>query len=144
EFNWIPEVGDKPLVADMSSTILSRPLDVSRFGLFYAGAQKNIGPSGLVVVIIREDLLGKAHSKCPTMLVYGVADDNRTMYYTPQACDCYMSGMIFQWLREEGGLEAMQRINEAKQSKLYAAIDASELYTNPINVADRSWMNVPF
>lgn len=144
EFNWIPEVGDKPLVADMSSTILSRPLDVSRFGLIYAGAQKNIGPSGLVVVIIREDLLGKAHSKCPTMLDYSVAAANGSMYNTPPTFAWYLSGLIFQWLREQGGLEAMQRINDAKQRKLYAAIDASGLYTNPINVADRSWMNVPF
>ena len=144
EFNWIPEVGDKPLVADMSSDILSRPVDISRFGLIYAGAQKNIGPSGLVVVIVREDLLGKAHSKCPTMLDYAVAAQNGSMYNTPPTFAWYLSGLVFKWLKEQGGVEGMARINDAKQRKLYAAIDASELYTNPINVADRSWMNVPF
>ena len=144
QFNWVPEVGDKPLVADMSSDILSRPVDVSRFGLIYAGAQKNIGPSGLVVVIVREDLLGKAHSKCPTMLDYNVAAQNGSMYNTPPTFAWYLSGLVFQWLKEQGGLEAMARANDAKQRKLYAAIDASGLYSNPINLADRSWMNVPF
>ncbi|WP_304638782.1 3-phosphoserine/phosphohydroxythreonine transaminase [Pseudomonas sp.] len=144
EFNWIPEVGDKPLVADMSSTILSRPLDVSRFGLIYAGAQKNIGPSGLVVVIVREDLLGQARSACPTMLDYSVAAKNGSMYNTPPTFAWYLSGLIFQWLKEQGGLEAMETVNRRKQQKLYAAIDASALYTNPINPADRSWMNIPF
>ncbi len=144
EFNWIPEVGDKPLVADMSSTILSRPLDVSRFGLIYAGAQKNIGPSGLVVVIVREDLLGQARSACPTMLDYSVAARNGSMYNTPPTFAWYLSGLIFQWLKEQGGLEAMEAVNRRKQQKLYAAIDASALYTNPINPADRSWMNIPF
>lgn len=144
EFNWIPEVGDKPLVADMSSTILSRPLDVSRFGLIYAGAQKNIGPSGLVVVIAREDLLGNARSACPTMLDYSVAAKNGSMYNTPPTFAWYLSGLIFQWLKEQGGLEAMEAVNRRKQQKLYAAIDASGLYANPINPADRSWMNIPF
>lgn len=144
EFNWIPEVGDKPLVADMSSTILSRPLDVSRFGLIYAGAQKNIGPSGLVVVIVREDLLGQARSACPTMLDYSVAAKNGSMYNTPPTFAWYLSGLIFQWIKEQGGLEAMEVVNRRKQQKLYAAIDASALYTNPINPADRSWMNIPF
>ncbi len=144
EFSWIPEVGDKPLVVDMSSDILSRPLDVSRFGLIYAGAQKNIGPSGLVVVIVREDLLGRAHSKCPTMLDYNVAAQNGSMYNTPPTFAWYLSGLVFKWLKEQGGVEGMARLNDAKQRKLYAAIDASELYSNPINIADRSWMNVPF
>ncbi|WP_150303453.1 3-phosphoserine/phosphohydroxythreonine transaminase [Pseudomonas saliphila] len=144
EFNWIPDVGDKPLVADMSSTILSRPLDVSKFGLIYAGAQKNIGPSGLVVVIVHDSLLGKAHSKCPTMLDYNVAAKNGSMYNTPPTFAWYLSGLIFQWLKERGGLEAMEKVNDAKQRKLYSAIDDSGLYTNPINIADRSWMNIPF
>jgi len=143
EFGWIPQV-DKPLVADMSSTILSRPLDVSRFGLIYAGAQKNIGPSGLVVVIVQEDLLGNARASCPTMLDYSVAAKNGSMYNTPPTFAWYLSGLIFQWLKEQGGLEAMERVNQAKQRKLYAAIDSSELYSNPINIADRSWMNIPF
>ena len=144
EFSWIPEVGDKPLVADVSSDILSRPLDISRFGLLYAGAQKNIGPSGLTVVIVRDDLLGKAHSKCPTMLDYSVAAKNGSMYNTPPTFAWYLSGLVFKWLKAQGGVEAMERINDAKQRKLYGAIDASELYSNPINVADRSWMNIPF
>ncbi|MCL5041114.1 MAG: 3-phosphoserine/phosphohydroxythreonine transaminase [Gammaproteobacteria bacterium] len=144
EFNWIPDVGDTPLIADMSSTILSRPLDVSRFGMLYAGAQKNIGPSGLVVVIVREDLLGQARASCPTMLDYSVAAKNASMYNTPPTFAWYLSGLIFQWLKQQGGLEAMQRINERKQQTLYSAIDASELYSNPINPSDRSWMNIPF
>ena len=144
EFGWIPEVGEVPLVADMSSTILSRPLDVSRFGLIYAGAQKNIGPSGLVVVIVREDLLGKARSSCPTMLDYKVAADNGSMYNTPPTFAWYLAGLIFQWMKEQGGVEKMGEINERKQRKLYQAIDASALYNNPIAKADRSWMNVPF
>ena len=144
EFNWIPDVGDTPLVADLSSNILSRPLDVSRFGLIYAGAQKNIGPSGLVVVIVREDLLGKAQASCPTMLDYSVAAKNGSMFNTPPTFAWYLSGLVFQWLKEQGGVEAMARLNDAKQRKLYAAIDASEMYNNPIAVSDRSWMNVPF
>ena len=144
EFNWVPQTGDVPLVADMSSTILSRPVDVSQFGMIYAGAQKNIGPSGLVVVIVREDLLGKARASCPTMLDYAVAAQNDSMYNTPPTFAWYLSGLIFSWLKEQGGLEAMKRINGTKQRTLYSAIDASELYSNPINVADRSWMNIPF
>jgi phosphoserine aminotransferase len=144
EFGWIPQVGDRPLIADMSSTILSRPLDVSKFGMIYAGAQKNIGPSGLVVVIVREDLLGEARASCPTMLDYSVAAKNSSMYNTPPTFGWYLAGLIFKWLKEQGGLEAMERINNAKQRTLYQAIDASEFYSNPINPADRSWMNVPF
>ncbi|WP_373185933.1 3-phosphoserine/phosphohydroxythreonine transaminase [Halopseudomonas sp.] len=144
EFGWIPQVGDKPLIADMSSTILSRPLDVSKFGMIYAGAQKNIGPSGLVVVIVREDMLGEARSSCPTMLDYAIAAKNGSMYNTPPTFGWYLAGLIFKWLKEQGGLEAMERINNAKQHSLYQAIDTSELYSNPINPADRSWMNVPF
>jgi phosphoserine aminotransferase len=144
EFGWIPEVGDVPLVADVSSTILSRPLDVSKFGMLYAGAQKNIGPSGLVVVIVREDLLGRARSICPTMLDYKVAADNGSMYNTPPTLAWYLAGLIFQWLKEQGGVEAMGQVNERKQRKLYDFIDASGLYTNPIAKNDRSWMNVPF
>ncbi|UJJ32090.1 3-phosphoserine/phosphohydroxythreonine transaminase [Halopseudomonas maritima] len=144
EFNWVPQTGDVPLVADMSSTILSRPVDVSRFGMIYAGAQKNIGPSGLVVVIVREDLLGRARASCPTMLDYAVAAKNDSMYNTPPTFAWYLSGLIFQWLKEQGGLDAVKRINDAKQKALYSAIDGSELYNNPINAADRSWMNIPF
>ncbi len=143
EFGWIPEV-DAPLVADMSSTILSRPLDVSRFGMIYAGAQKNIGPAGLTIVIIREDLLGKAQAVCPTMFNYQVAADNESMFNTPPTFAWYLSGLVFSWLKAQGGLTAIEQLNRRKQEKLYAAIDNSSLYANPIAVADRSWMNVPF
>ncbi|TBU97285.1 3-phosphoserine/phosphohydroxythreonine transaminase [Stutzerimonas kirkiae] len=144
QFDWIPETGDVPLVVDMSSDILSRPLDVSRFGLIYAGAQKNIGPSGLVVVIVREDLLGRTRSTCPTMLDYKVAADNGSMYNTPATFSWYLSGLVFEWLKEQGGVEAMGQRNRAKQELLYGVIDRSEFYTNPVSHNARSWMNVPF
>ena len=144
QFDWIPEVGDVPLVTDMSSDILSRPVDVSRYGLIYAGAQKNIGPSGLVVVIVREDLLGRARSSCPTMLNYKIAADNGSMYNTPSTFAWYLSGLVFEWLKEQGGVEAMEKLNRAKKDLLYKTIDSSEFYSNPISVNARSWMNVPF
>ncbi len=144
QFDWVPDLGDVPLVVDMSSDILSRPIDVSQFGMIYAGAQKNIGPSGLVVAIIREDLLGKARSICPTMLDYKVAADNGSMYNTPATFSWYLSGLVFEWLKEQGGVEEMERRNRVKQELLYGAIDASEFYTNPIAKNARSWMNVPF
>ncbi|WP_286978715.1 3-phosphoserine/phosphohydroxythreonine transaminase [Pseudomonas sp.] len=144
QFDWIPEVGDVPLVADMSSDILSRKLDVSKYGLIYAGAQKNIGPSGLVVAIVREDLLGRARSGCPTMLNYKIAADNGSMYNTPATFSWYLSGLVFEWLKEQGGVEAMELRNRAKKELLYGAIDSSELYSNPVATNARSWMNVPF
>ncbi|MBT8769494.1 3-phosphoserine/phosphohydroxythreonine transaminase [Metapseudomonas boanensis] len=144
QFDWVPEVGDVPLVVDMSSDILSRPLDVSRFGLIYAGAQKNIGPSGLVVVIVREDLLGRARSICPTMLNYKIAADNGSMYNTPATFSWYLSGLVFEWLKKQGGVEAMEKLNKAKKDLLYGYIDKSDFYTNPIATNARSWMNVPF
>lgn len=144
EFDWIPEVGDVPLVSDLSSNILSQPIDVSKFGLIYAGAQKNIGPSGLVVVIIREDLLGNARSDCPTMLNYKVAADNDSMYNTPPTFSWYLAGLIFKWLKKQGGLDAMKKINEQKKDLLYGYIDSTEFYNNPINPSNRSWMNIPF
>ena len=144
QFDWVPDLGDVPLVVDMSSDILSRPIDVSQFGMIYAGAQKNIGPSGLVVAIVREDLLGRARSACPTMLDYKVAADNGSMYNTPATFSWYLSGLVFEWLKEQGGLEEMERRNRAKKELLYGAIDASDFYTNPIAESARSWMNVPF
>ncbi|AJE22123.1 Phosphoserine aminotransferase [Azotobacter chroococcum NCIMB 8003] len=144
QFDWVPELGDVPLVVDMSSDILSRPIDVSQFGLIYAGAQKNIGPSGLVVVIVREDLLGRARSACPTMLDYKVAADNGSMYNTPATFSWYLSGLVFEWLKEQGGVEVMAQCNHAKKELLYGFIDASDFYTNPISTNARSWMNVPF
>ena len=144
EFDWVPQTGDTPLVVDMSSDILSRPIDVSQFGLIYAGAQKNIGPSGLVVVIVREDLLGNARSACPTMLNYKVAADNGSMYNTPATYSWYLSGLVFEWLKEQGGVDAMEQRNRAKKDRLYGFIDSSAFYSNPISVNARSWMNVPF
>ena len=144
QFDWVPDVGDTPLVVDMSSDILSRPIDVSQYGLIYAGAQKNIGPSGLVVAIVREDLLGRARSSCPTMLNYKVAADNGSMYNTPATYSWYLSGLVFEWLKEQGGVEAIAKVNRAKKDLLYKAIDASDFYSNPISHNARSWMNVPF
>ena len=144
EFHWIPDTGDVPLVADMSSTILSRPIDVSRFGLIYAGAQKNIGPAGLTVVIVRRDLVGETLPGTPTMFDYAAHAEAGSMLNTPPTFAWYLAGLVFQWLLEQGGLEAMAERNRRKAEKLYAAIDASDFYRNPVDPACRSWMNVPF
>jgi phosphoserine aminotransferase len=145
EFGWVPEAGDVPLVADMSSNILSRPYDVSKFGLIYAGAQKNIGPAGLAVVIVREDLIGQAAVNTPTMLDYKIHADADSMYNTPPTYGIYMAGLVFQWLKKNGGVAAMEKVNVAKAKLLYDAIDASNgFYNCPVNTADRSRMNVPF
>ncbi|HMU87872.1 MAG TPA: 3-phosphoserine/phosphohydroxythreonine transaminase [Agitococcus sp.] len=145
QFDFIPEVGDVPLVADYSSIILAEPLDVSKFGLIYAGAQKNIGPAGLVVVIVREDLLGQTIKGTPTMLDYKIHADNGSMYNTPSTYAWYLSGLVFKWLKTQGGLEKMAEINRRKATKLYAAIDGSGgFYANPVAIANRSMMNVPF
>ena len=145
EFGWIPDTGKVPLVADMSSNILSRPYDVSKFGLIYAGAQKNIGPAGLAVVIVREDLLGQAAAITPTMLDYKIHADADSMYNTPPTYSIYMAGLVFQWLKKQGGVAAMERVNIAKAKLLYDAIDASNgFYNCPVAKADRSRMNVPF
>ena len=145
QFDFIPEVGDVPLVADYSSIILAEPLDVSKFGLIYAGAQKNIGPAGLVVVIVREDLLGQTIKGTPTMLDYKIHADNGSMYNTPSTYAWYLSGLVFKWLKTQGGLEKMAEINQRKAAKLYAAIDGSGgFYANPVAIANRSMMNVPF
>ncbi len=144
EFHWIPETGEVPLVADMSSTILSRPIDVSRFGVIYAGAQKNIGPAGLTIVIVREDLIGHAQAGTPTLLDYATHAEAGSMYNTPPTYAWYLAGLVFQWLKRQGGLAAMGERNRRKAEKLYGAIDGSDFYANPVNPADRSWMNVPF
>lgn len=134
-----------PLVADMSSNILSRPLDVSRFGLIYAGAQKNIGPSGVTLVVVREDLLGKAAATTPTLLDYRVQADNGSMLNTPPTFAIYVAGLVFRWLKEKGGLSAVAEINRQKAALLYTAIDGSNgFYKNPVDAACRSNMNVPF
>ena len=144
EFHFIPAVGDKPLVADMSSTILSRPVDVSKYGLIYAGAQKNIGPAGLTVVIIREDLANDAMSSTPTMCTYATHIKSNSMYNTPPTYSWYIAGLVFKWLKELGGLAEMGKRNQRKASMLYEAIDNSEFYNNPVELNYRSWMNVPF
>ncbi len=145
EFNWIPDTGAVPLVADMSSNILSRVIDVTQFGLIYAGAQKNIGPAGLTIVIVREDLVGYANAALPTMLDFKTHADNESMYNTPPTFAIYMAGLVFQWLKQNGSIAAMERTNIAKSELLYAAIDASNgFYNCPVNKADRSRMNVPF
>jgi phosphoserine aminotransferase len=144
EFGYIPETGGVPLVADMSSSILSRPVDVSKFGLIYAGAQKNIGPSGLTVVIVREDLIGQARAETPLVFNYRAAADNQSMLNTPPTFAWYMAGLVFKWLRRSGGLAAMGERNRVKAQILYAAIDASVLFRNPIARDARSWMNVTF
>jgi len=145
EFNWVPDTGSVPLVADMSSNILSRVIDVSKFGLIYAGAQKNIGPAGLTIVIVREDLVGHANPALPTMLDFKTHADNESMYNTPPTFAIYMAGLVFQWLKQNGGIAAMEKTNIAKSTLLYAAIDASNgFYHCPVNKADRSRMNVPF
>lgn len=144
EFDFVPDSEGIPLVADMSSTMLSRPLDVSRFGLIYAGAQKNIGPSGLVVVIVRRDLLGKAQAQTPKMMDYQIFADNDSMFNTPATYSWYLSGLVFQWLKKQGGLEGIGAANKRKADKLYGFIDRSDFYGNPIEPRFRSWMNVPF
>ena len=144
QYPGTPEVGDVPLVADMSSDILSRPLDVSKYGLIYGGAQKNIGPSGLTLVIVREDLLGQAHPLCPSAFDYKTVADNGSMYNTPPTYAIYIAGLVFQWLKAQGGLAEMARRNAVKAALLYDCIDASGLYRCPVDRACRSLMNVPF
>ena len=144
EFPYVPETGGIALVADMSSTILSRPVDVARFGLIYAGAQKNIGPSGITVVIVRDDLVGKARASTPTVFDYRAMAEAGSMLNTPPTFGWYIAGLVFQWLKRQGGLAAMEERNRAKASRLYGAIDASSFYANPVEPGCRSWMNVPF
>jgi phosphoserine aminotransferase len=144
EFPYVPQTGAVPLVADMSSTILSRPIDVSRFGLIYAGAQKNIGPSGLCVVIVREDLLGKARPNTPSVWDYQAMAAEGSMLNTPPTFGWYIAGLVLRWVKAQGGLEAMAAHNRAKAELLYRTIDESELYRNPVAKTCRSWMNVPF
>jgi phosphoserine aminotransferase len=143
EFHFVPECA-APLVADMSSTLLSRPLDVSRFGLIYAGAQKNIGPAGLAIVIVREDLLGRAREGTPMMMDYHQQAEAGSMLNTPPTWAWYIAGLVFEWLLEQGGLAEMERRNRKKAETLYGAIDRSDFYASPVDRACRSRMNVPF
>jgi phosphoserine aminotransferase len=144
EYHFTPETGDVPLVADMSSNILSGPLDVSRYGLVYAGAQKNIGPAGLTIVIVRDDLIGKALPFTPSAFDYKLQADADSMLNTPPTYAIYIAGLVFRWIKSRGGLAAMAAHNRNKAAILYDYLDQSALYRNPVNVADRSLMNVPF
>ena len=144
EFPYVPATGDVPLVADFSSTILSRPVDVAKFGLIYAGAQKNIGPAGLVVVIVCEDLIGRARAGTPLVWDYAAMAKDGSMLNTPPTFGWYFAGLVFKWLRRNGGLAAMAERNRAKAGRLYAAIDSSGYFRNPVAKEARSWMNVPF
>lgn len=144
EFGYIPETGDVPLVGDFSSTIASRPLDVSRFGVIYAGTQKNLGPAGLAVVIVRDDLIGHARPDTPSIWDYAVMAGSDSMTNTPPTFTWYLLGLILDWVDEQGGLEAMGQRNKAKADALYGTIDSSDFYANPVAPDSRSWMNIPF
>ena len=143
EFDYIPDVS-MPIAADMSSTILSREIDVSKYGVIYAGAQKNIGPSGLTIVIVREDLVGDVVDGQPKLFDYATQVNNDSMFNTPATFPWYAAGRVFEWLKEQGGLSNMQKINKTKAETLYHAIDNSDFYSNPVSIQYRSWMNVPF
>jgi phosphoserine aminotransferase len=144
EFHWVPDTGAVPLVADMSSHILSRPVDVSKYGLIYAGAQKNVGPAGLTIVIVREDLLGHAPRATASMLDYKVHADAQSMSNTPATYAIYVAGLVFNWLKQQGGLAAIERKNIAKAQLLYDYLGDSTLFRSPVRESDRSRMNIPF
>ena len=144
QYHWTPDTGGVPLVSDMSSEILSRPVDVSKYGLIYAGAQKNIGPSGLTLVIVRDDLLGQPHPLLPTAFDYKTVADNESMYNTPPTYAIYIAGLVFRWLKAQGGLSAMEAHNRAKAALLYDYLDTTAFYKAPVARDCRSWMNVPF
>jgi phosphoserine aminotransferase len=143
EYSFIPEA-QAPLVADMSSTILSRPIDVSQFGIIYAGAQKNIGPSGLTVVIVRDDLVNQVQPSAPSLLQYRAQIERDSMLNTPPTFGWYLAGLVFKWLKKQGGVEAFATLNQKKADVLYQCIDASDFYHNPVATSARSWMNIPF
>ncbi|MFA7281068.1 MAG: 3-phosphoserine/phosphohydroxythreonine transaminase [Sterolibacterium sp.] len=144
EFQWIPNTGNVPLICDMSSNILSRPVDVSKYGMIYAGAQKNIGPAGLTIVVVRDDLIGKGSPTPPTMLDYKTHAENESMYNTPPTYGIYIAGLVFQWLKKQGGLAAMEKKNIEKSALLYDFLDQSKFFQNPVRKQDRSRMNIPF
>ena len=144
EYHWTPDTGAVPLVADMSSNLLSRPIDVSRYGLIYAGAQKNIGPAGLTLVIVRAELTGQALAITPSVFDYRQQAEHDSMLNTPPTYAIYITGLVLRWLKEQGGLAVMEARNRAKAALLYDFLDASDFYSNPVATADRSLMNVPF
>jgi phosphoserine aminotransferase len=144
EYHYTPDTGEVPLIADMSSNLLSRPLDVSKYGLIYGGAQKNIGPAGLTIVIVRDDLIGKALPITPSAFDYQQQAENDSMYNTPPSYGIYIAGLVFQWLKRQGGLGAMEVHNRRKAAVLYDYLDSTSFYANRVAPADRSLMNVPF
>ncbi len=144
QYHWTPDVGAVPLVADMSSDILSRPVDVSKYGLIYGGAQKNMGPSGLTIVIVRDDLIGQALPACPSAFDYKLVADNDSMYNTPPTYAIYIAGLVLKWIEGQGGLAAMEAHNRRKAALLYDYLDTTSFYKCPVAKADRSLMNVPF
>jgi phosphoserine aminotransferase len=144
EYHFTPDTGAVPLVADMSSNILSRPVDVAKYGLIYGGAQKNIGPAGLTIVIVRDDLIGHAHPFTPSAFDYKQQADNDSMLNTPPTYAVYIAGLVFKWIKARGGLAAMAEHNHVKAQILYDHLDRSGFYSNPVARADRSLMNVPF
>ena len=144
EYDGDPDTGSVPLVADMSSNILSQPIDVSKYGLIYGGAQKNIGPAGLTIVIVREDLLGKALAITPSAFDYAQQAANDSMLNTPPTYGIYIAGLVFNWIKAQGGLAAMEEHNRTKAALLYDYLDATPFYSNPVAKVDRSQMNVPF
>ena len=143
EFQSLPQV-DVPIISDFSSTILSRPINVSDYGIIYAGSQKNIGPAGLAIVIVREDLLGNARKNTPALMNWQTYADNDSMFNTPSTYAWYLAGLVFEWVKEQGGVAEMAKINQRKAQKLYQAIDDSTLFYNEISPSVRSWMNVSF
>ncbi|MBX3624784.1 MAG: 3-phosphoserine/phosphohydroxythreonine transaminase [Rhizobacter sp.] len=144
QYHWVPDTGAVPLVADMSSDILSRPIDVSRYGLIFAGAQKNMGPSGMTLVLVRDDLLGRALPITPNAFDFKQQADNDSMLNTPPTYAIYIAGLVYQWLKKQGGLAAMEAHNRKKAALLYDLLDATPFYTSPVARSDRSLMNVPF
>jgi phosphoserine aminotransferase len=144
EFHWTPDTGDVPLVADASSHILSRPMDVSRYGIVYGGAQKNIGPAGLTILIVRDDLIGHASAITPSVFDFKIQAESDSMYNTPPTYGIYVAGLVFEWLKGLGGLEKMEQTNIAKSKLLYDYLDQTEFYDSPVAKEDRSRMNIPF
>lgn len=144
EYKTLPDTGAVPMVGDMSSNILSAPVDVTKFGVIFAGAQKNIGPAGVTLVIIRKDLVGRAGEQTPIMLDYKIHAENGSMYNTPPTYAIYIAGLVFEWIKEQGGLVAMKQLNEEKAALLYDFLDNSKLFKGTVAKEDRSIMNVPF
>ncbi len=144
EFSDLPDVGDIPLVSDMTSNFLSRPIDVSSFGVIIAGSQKNISPAGLVIVIVREDLIGQAGARVPSLYDYAIQNNEKSLFNTPPTFTWYMAGLVFKWIKQQGGIAAMQKNSNRRSSKLYDFIDNDDFYANPVQKEYRSRMNVPF